>query len=212
MIRRIVMRLDPKLLLIPLLLMTTDVRAGDYRAVVGLGFGGAGIKRNSSLTSSVPGLVTRSEGIGTMEIGIERILSDRLTAAISHSRGFRLGPFSAGVGFTGLFARYYLFQQSWGSNDSGTETTLLVRRILPYLGAGIGLASGTIERPPPDLVTSLSASALFFGARLGADVPLSSKGFGVRGELGTSFTGTTSGPEPSSLSYFSIGAAAYFQF
>jgi hypothetical protein len=206
------MRLDPRLLIIPLLMLATEVRAGDYRAVVGLGFGGAGIKRNSSLTSNVPGLVSRSEGFGTMEVGIERILSDRLTAAISHSRGFRMGPFSAGVGFTGFFARYYFFQQSWGSSESGSETTLMVRRILPYLGAGIGLASGTIERAPPDLVTSLSASALFLGARLGADVPINSKGFGVRGELGTSFTGTTTGPEPSSLSYFSVGAAAYFQF
>ena len=205
------MRLDARFLLIPLL-MTTEALAGDYRAVTGLGFGGAGIKRNSSLTSSVPGLVTRSEGFGTLEVGVERILSDRLTLSISHSRGFRMGPFSSGVGFTGLFGRFYLFQQSWGSSDAGSESTLLVRRILPFLGAGLGLASGTIERPAPDLVQKLSASALFLGLRLGADLPLSQKGFGVRAEIASSFTGTTTGPEPSSLSYFSVGSALYFQF
>ncbi len=205
------MRLDVRLLLIPLL-MTTEAMAGDFRATMGLGFGGAGIKRNSSLTSSVPGLVTRSEGFGTLEVGVERILSDRVTLAVTHSRGFRMGPFSSGVGFTGLFGRYYFFQQSWGASDSGSDTTLLVRRILPYLGAGLGLASGTIERPAPDLVQSLGASALFLGVKLGADLPLSPKGFGVRAEIGSSFTGTTTGPEPSSLTYFSVGSALFFLF
>jgi hypothetical protein len=209
--RRNAMRLDVRLLLIPLL-MTTEAMAGDYRAILGLGIGGAGIKRNSSLTSSVPGQVTRSEGFGTFEVAIERILSDRFTMALTHARGFRLGPFSSGVGFTGLFGRYYFFQQTWGAGEAGSETTLLVRRILPYLGVGLGLASGTIERAPPDLVTSLSASALFVGVKLGADLPLSPKGFGVRAELGSSFTGTTTGPEPSSLSYFSVGSAVFFHF
>ncbi len=81
------MRLDVRHLLIPLL-MTTEAVAGDYRAILGLGIGGAGIKRNSSLTSSVPGQVTRSEGFGTVEVAIERILSDRFTMALTHAQRY----------------------------------------------------------------------------------------------------------------------------
>lgn len=186
--------------------------AGDYRLSGGLGYGGTGITQTST-TNTAQGTVKRSEGPGIMMIGLERIMSDTITLSIDHMRGFRLGPYSSGVSFTGFAGRYY-FQgpAPWGAKEIDTkkETTLLVKRFHPFAGMAAGIASGTIDRPG-DAVPSVSASGIYVGIRVGADVPFTPTGIGLRPEIASSFTLLKGLVDPSSLSLFSVGCSFYFQ-
>jgi hypothetical protein len=153
-------------------LVSAPAAGSDVRLGLALGFGGAGLSStvDTSEVGSVP--VSRSEGPGMVDIFAEYPLSDRFALGLEHSRGFRLGPFSSGMSFTGVFGRWYFNGPAPSLEASDTEkTTLLVRRFVPFLGLGLGVGSGTIERDG-DLVPTVSASGVYLGYRFGADVAL----------------------------------------
>ena len=203
----------------------TSARAGDFRFYGGLGLGGAGITKTpsssastttstdtttSTSTDATSTSVQRNEGPGVITLGIEKILSHRYTLAFDHSRGFRLGPFSSGVSFTGFTTRYYFDAVPWGAKETKGQPTIFVKRLFGYIGGGIGVATGTIERTN-DLVPNVSASGVYLGIRFGYDIPLNQFGTGIRPELMLSQTIASSATDPSSLSLFFLGCQFYFQ-
>ena len=183
--------------------------AGDYRLLVGFGFGGSGISQENTDNPSI-GTVKRSEGPGVATLGLEKILSDHVTLSFDHSRGFRLGPFSSGLAFTGFSGRYYLGSIPWGSKEAKGEPTLFIKRPHAYVGLGAGVAQGTIIREG-DIVPTVTASGIYVGFRGGADIPLNSHGFGIRPELMMSGSFASSKPNPSKLTLVSLGCQVYFQ-
>jgi hypothetical protein len=103
------LRLNTLILSLLTLLYVPKTHAIDWSqwnvAVKG-GFGGTGIKKTVTIDEGEVE-VSRSEGPGVFGFGIEKPLSDKWSLAFEHRRGFRLGPFSSGVGFTDVTWRWY---------------------------------------------------------------------------------------------------------
>ncbi len=197
-----------------MLLVGLNAEAGDYRVLAGLGFGGTGIVEDQTVSgssSSTVSSISKSEGPGMFTLGIEKIMTDHLTLAFDHSRGFRLGPFSSGVSFTGFTGRYYLSPVPWGNRDSKEGPTLFVKRFHSYVGLQTGLATGTIDRQY-DLVPSVTASGIYVGFNVGFDLPWNTRGLGLRPEISYSTTIASSTPNPTALELFFVGCQVYFQW
>ncbi len=183
--------------------------AMDLRLGASLGYGGSGISGNATINSTaVP--VDRSESPGMLGVSIETILSDKSTLAIDHTRGFSLGPFSMGVGFTGFTWRRYFSGTVPSMVDSPTESTILIKRYIPFLGLEAGVAQGTIFRSG-DLVPSITGSGVFYAFRLGVDYQMEPR-FIVRTEILSGTTFATSGFDQSKLTEFSFQSGLVYIF
>lgn len=144
--------------------------AREYRLGLALGFGGTGMKKVAEVEGESK-LVERSEAPGIFNFYVESLVSDSLGFGIEHSRGFRLGPFSSGLSFTGLTGRYYFFGGAPSlSPDVTSESTVLIRQLAWFLGGGTGVAQGRITRDA-DRVLNISGSGVYVGMKVGADVP-----------------------------------------
>lgn len=191
------------------LAVPTASRAGDFHLGTGLGYGGAGITKVEDVGGTKES-VKRSEGPGTITFYADYMLSDVFSIGFEHLRGFRLGPASSGVSFTGINTRWYFRTPApTVAKASPTESTLLIKQFSFFVGLGSGFAGGNINRDD-DLVPSLSASGAYFGFILGADYALS-PGVVLRPQI-TSYStfSSSSKTSPASLSYFSFGASIYF--
>jgi hypothetical protein len=145
----------------------TPAAAVDLRYGAAMGFGGQGLVQVVNGKS-----VQRSEGPGMLALSLETLLKDYLSLGLDHSRGFRLGPLSSGVSFTGLTGRWYFGPAPSVSRVSEQGATLFVRRFAPYLGLGAGVAFAKITRSN-DLVPETENSGMYIGYRAGVDYPLS---------------------------------------
>jgi hypothetical protein len=197
--------------LIFLILGATSARAGDFRFGAGLGYGGAGITKAEAVgTSDAKQSVKRSEGPGTISLYVDYVLGDRATLGFEHLRGYRLGPFSSGVGFTGINTRWY-FRNPVPTVGKSTDggSTLLVQQYSFFVGLGSGVAVGTINRDD-DKVPSIQSSGVYIGINFGADYPLA-PGIVLRPQI-TSYStfSSSSKTSPADLSFFSFGASVYF--
>ncbi len=146
-----------------------------WRWGLGFGFGGSGIKKQTD--SPTLGLVTaeKSEGFGMLHLFAERTWGPRFLVGIEHSRGFRMGPFSAGVGFTSAILRWFYLGPAPELVYGDTEKThLFVKRWSPYTGGTFGVAAGTIKREG-DQVPEVSSSGVHFGLKNGIDYSYSQK-------------------------------------
>ena len=194
--------------LFPALLITT-ASASDFRLGTGLGYGGAGITKVTTVGEDKQS-VKRSEGPGTFSLFVDYVLSDTVGIGLEHNRGYRLGPFSSGVSFTGINTKWY-FRGTAPSVAKVSETgsTLLVKQFSFFIGLGSGVATGSISRDD-DLVPTLSSSSMYIGFLLGADYPLSA-GVVLRPQI-TSYSSfsSSSTTSPASLSFFSFGAGIYW--
>ena len=137
-------------------------------------------------------------------------MTDQITLTFEHARGFRLGPYSSGVGLTGVYGRYYFNTIPWGAKETKGETVMFVKGYHTYVGIGLGVASGSITRTD-DTNPYVEGSGVFFGFKYGADIPLSAKGYGLRPELTFSGTIMSSSVKPTSVSFLSLGCGFYFQ-
>lgn len=169
----------------PQLALASD-HGGDWRFWAAIGFGGTGINKNVAVDASgtpdpsgktpeegaETSLVERSEGPGTFALGVEYLFSDHMSVSLEHARGYRIGPYSSGVSFSGLSLRWY-FKEAAPTNGvtDPHASTILIKRFTPFAGLGMGIASGQIARDN-DLVANLNGSGMYVGARLGADFPL----------------------------------------
>ncbi len=193
------------LMSVPFSILTA--RAGDFHLGGSLGYGGAGITATTPV-GTVDTSVKRSEGPGTVSLFLDYMLSDDLSVTFEHNRGFRLGPYSSGVSFTGFSGRWYFKSPAPSMAKSSESTTLLVKRYSFFVGPGIGVASGTINRSD-DLAPVISGSGVYFGLVLGADYQVS-PGVVLRTQIQSYSTISAAKIHPASLSYFSFGCGIYF--
>jgi hypothetical protein len=191
------------------LIASPVAQAGDFRLGTGLGYGGAGITKVDSVGTDKQS-VKRSEGPGTFSLFLDYMVSDSIAVGFEHARGYRLGPFSSGVGFTGITTRWYFRTPApTVARAAPDQSTLLVKQFSFFVGLGSGIAAGTINRDE-DLVPSVTSSGVYIGFILGADYPLS-PGVVLRPQI-TSYStfSSSSKTSPAELSYFSFGAGIYF--
>jgi hypothetical protein len=132
-----------------------------------IGFGGSGIDK----TVVVEGQdfpISRSESPGMMGLSIETFLSNNYSLALSHRRGFRLGPYTSGVSFTGLILRRYFYHQAPIIPSKGLSTAITMQTWAPFIGLGTGLAQASTTRDE-DVIVRVSSDAVYFGIHIGVD-------------------------------------------
>ncbi len=153
--------------------------------------------------------VDRAEGPGTISIYADRIYNDYWTLSLEHIRGFRFGPLSSGLSFTGIGGKWYFWSPIPSFPVLSPESThLFIQQFSPYLGAMVVAASGSIYRGN-DKVSTVSGSGMYFGLRGGMDFLLQ-PGFGLRGETSLSTTLSYSEKPQTTLTEFSIRVGFLF--
>jgi hypothetical protein len=189
-------------------LFASAAQAREYRIGASMGFGGTGIAKVVKVNGT-SNAIERSEGPGVLSIFAETFYSDKIGLGVEHSRGFRLGPFTSGLTFTGLYGRYYFFGPApQAINSEGTESTILYKRYAMFLGLSGGVGQGKVSRNA-DQVPNLSGSGVYMGIRLGADYPLGDR-WGIRPELIYNTTFMESEVGAPSLTEFALQAAFYW--
>ena len=173
------------------------------------GFGGTGIVKTTMYEDEAVEL-SRSEGPAVIAIGIETPITDRWTFALEHHRGFRLGPFSTGVGFTHAFWRWSYPRAFPAMIRPSQEEFMFNRDWTGFVGGGVGLAMGSIEREG-DLIPRIEASGLTLGLTLGVDYPYRTDML-IRSELIVASTIMSSGTLPGSLSEFLLSCGIVFPY
>lgn len=166
-----------------------------------VGLGGTGITKTVN-NNGADVDVSRGETPGMFGIEISKMTGDTWRTSIGHRRGFRLGPFSSGVGFTTISWNWYYLGPpplpvSAQAPDYVTEDTWE-----PFLGFSTGLAQGTITRDG-DEVGSVTSSGAIIGIRVGADYR-STPNLVYRPEIVGSQTFFNSSAKQSSLSEFGL--------
>ncbi len=188
------------------LIAAAPAHASNFRLGVALGLGAAGIDTTATVSGTSTS-VQRSEGPGTLGLSLDYMVNDQVSIALDHERGFRIGPFSSGVTFTGLTGRWF-FKGPMPSvaQKSPEQSQLIIHRFIPFVGLGAGVAQGTISRTN-DQVAEISASAVYFGYRIGAEYQLL-PGLVLRPEIHHSFTMMY----PGQLSLLALQCGALFFF
>ncbi len=131
------------------------------------GFGGTGIEKSVDVEGQLF-QISRSEVPGMIGISVETFIHSDWSVAIAHRRGFRFGPFSMGVGFTGTTVRYYPWHDAPIIPKSELEASFTLLKWAPFVGGGVGIANGSIDRER-DVVGTISSSGVFFGFHAGFD-------------------------------------------
>ena len=183
-------------------------RAYDLRWGAGLGYGGAGVKQNVNV-EGVRTDVQKSEGPGVATFFIENLVNDNLTLGAEHSFGFRYGPFSAGINFTGATSRWYVFGPAvFKVDESTTANTYFVKRYAPFYGFSGGIATAFVSRTN-DLVGNISTSGVYLGFKGGVDYSYQQDMiFRYEAIYNTTFMSNVS--PASSLNEFALQFAVYF--
>ncbi len=192
-----------------LLAFAHSANARDWRVGTSIGFGGTGIAKPVRVNGTLVN-IERSEGPGVFSVFGETLLSDKMNGGIEHSRGFRLGPFTSGLSFTGIYLRYYFFgpAPAMVKSAGAGESTILYRKYSLFLGGTSGVAQGKVSRSG-DQVPNVSGTGVFMGIRMGADYMLSPK-HGIRPELIYNTTFMASETNAPTLSEFAIQCGFVF--
>ena len=187
--------------------LTLPTFASSWRIGGLVGFGASGITKQVEVDDSII-VAEKSENPGYGVLFIERPILERYTISIDHSRGFGLGPFTTGVGFTGGTLRYFFLAPAQVLSQTTSTNTFTVRQLAPYVGGSSGIAFGTIIREA-DEVDSVSESGVYIGIKVGMDLILSAT-MGFRTEISVSSTIFASSNLPGTLSEFGLTAGLYF--
>jgi hypothetical protein len=209
------LRIFPQLIGILFILLSGNSWA-ELRLGAAVGLGGAGITSLETVTStdgttSEATNVSRSESPGALGFLIEKQFSEHIIGSIDHFRGFRLGPFSTGVSFTGLTVRWY-FRDPPPSVPSAGEgerkTVHLFKSFSPSVALSSGLGTGSIKRDN-DQVPVVSGSGIYMGIALGGDYQLD-RGVIWRPEIRSYTTIASSALKPTTLKFFSLNCTFLF--
>ncbi len=153
--------------------------------------------------------MSRSEGPGTLGFFVETFLTDKVGFGVDHTRGFRLGPFSSGLNFTGIYARYYFLGPApQAINSDGEHSTILYKRYAMFLGWSGGVGQGQVSRNA-DQVPNISGTGVYMGIRAGADYPMGDR-WGIRPELMYHTTFMASEVNAPTLTEFSLHCAIFW--
>lgn len=166
-----------------------------------MGFGGSGIEKEVPFENATT-VAQKSEGFGMMHFFIENTWSSHWLYGLEHSRGFRLGPFSSGVGITSATFKWHYLGTVPEVRPLSDTTTLFEKRWSFYTGFSTGIASGTITREG-DQIESVSSSGITFGIKNGVDYLLR-KNLGMRIEMSFSSTFFQATTLPANMREFSL--------
>lgn len=144
--------------------------AGDGLIRIGGDFG------LGAATVSVSGS-KRIEQPGTFAAVVDYAYSSKYSLGIEHYRTLvdDRGP-SSGVGFTGIFAKYYFYSgraQNLPLDEYFTTDEIIVRGISPYCGASAGIGQASLRSLDASQAGNRSLSVgAYVGARAGLEYPL----------------------------------------
>lgn len=172
-----------------------------------MGFGGTGISKivNQEGTELT---VEKSEGPGMLNVFLDRVMfRDDFVVGLEHSRGFRMGPFSSGVGFTAAGLRWHYLGPAPDPLSSTGPAQIAVRRWSPYTGGATGIALGTIIREG-DRVKSVTSSGVTLGLKNGVDY-LWRPSIALRIEVSYSFTFAQDPVKPAQMTEFSLWSGVF---
>lgn len=173
-----------------------------WRGGGGIGFGGSGIKKEVDVPNLGVTVAEKSEGFGMLHAFVETLWSDTRVVGLEHSRGFRLGPFSSGVGSTTLNLKWHYLGPAPDVVRKSNESSLFVKRWSPYVGPIVGVASGSIKREG-DEIPYVSSSGVVFGLKNGVDYLLRPN-LGMRIEISYSQTIFQAESRPANMTEFSL--------
>lgn len=174
------------------------------------GFGGSGVDKKIDNNSGGSVTERRSEQPGMFGLSVEGFIRDQWSLAISHRRGFKLGPFSTKVSFTGVIARRYFGRAPFIPSTKLKNSAVVMRRWAPFVGLGTGIATGTVVRENI-LNESISGSGVYVGVHVGADYHLRPNLI-LRPEFFTSSTFMNDSSEPTTLQEFGLVCGFHFRF
>ncbi len=175
------------------------------------GFGGSGVDQEVfDDTGDKTISASSDQAPGMLGISVEKFLNEKWSLALSHRRGFELGPFGVGVGFTGFIARRYFLRAPTFLPKKELKNSVTLQRWVPYAGLGFGVASGSIDREETDAVGSVSGSGVFMGIHLGVDYHLYPNLI-LRPEFFTSSTFMSSAKAPSTVKEYGLVMGFHFR-
>jgi hypothetical protein len=186
-----------------LILLNAFNAQSKMRGGVGLGLGGTGITKQVETEELGITVAEKSEGFGMIHFFVEDIWRMRYVVGLEHSRGFRMGPFSSGVGFTSAtFRWHYLRTAPSVSKVDDISSTFFVKRWSPYTGGTAGIAFGEIRREG-DKIPRVSSSGVHFGLKNGVDY-LYRPNIGLRAEVSYATTFFQAPVFPARMTEFSL--------
>lgn len=172
------------------------------------GFGGSGIDK-TVVVENQNFDVSRAETPGMLGLSIETFISKNYSLALSHRRGFRLGPFSSGVSFSGLILRRYFYNPPPIIPDKNLPSSVTIQTWAPFIGLGTGLAQATTERET-DVVKVVKSSQVYFGIHIGFDYQISPNLI-LRPEIFTSSSFIDVSSTPATIEEFGLVCGFHFK-
>lgn len=175
-----------------------------------IGLGGSGIDQTVIKDDGSKIDASSSESPGMMGISIEKFINNKWSLAISHRRGFKFGPFSHGVGFTGVIARRYFLRPATFLPNPKLENSVTLQSWVPFAGFGGGVASGSITREKADAIPDVDSSGIFMGVHLGVDYHLYTNMI-LRPEFFTSATFMNNSKTPAVVKEYGLIVGFHFK-
>lgn len=180
----------------------------DFIYGISFGYGGSGLDKTVIVENQKFDL-SRAESPGMIGLSIETFIADQYSLGFSHRRGFRLGPFSSGVSFTGFILRRYFYNAAPILHNKRLATAITVQRWAPFVGLGTGLAMADTLRDG-DVIANVDASAVYAGFHVGFDYQIS-PGLILRPEIFTSSSLVDVSKTPAKIEEFGVVCGFHFR-
>lgn len=172
------------------------------------GFGGSGIDKEIIFEGRSFDL-SRAETPGMFGLSVESFIAPKYSLALSHRRGFRLGPFTSGVSFSGLILRRYFYNPPPIIPSLKLGSAITMQTWAPFIGLGTGLAIAKTQRDT-DVVPNVTSSQIYFGLHVGFDYQISPNLI-LRPEIFTSSSIIDVSDTPATLEEFGIVCGFHFR-
>ncbi len=173
-----------------------------------IGYGGSGIDKEVIVETQTFDL-SRAETPGMLGVSIETFIATKYSLAFSHRRGFRLGPFSSGVSFSGLILRRYFYNSPPIIPTGGLGSAITVQTWAPFIGLGTGLAIAKTKRET-DVIQDVTSSQIYMGVHIGFDYQISPNLI-LRPEIFTSSSIVDVSDTPATLEEFGVVCGFHFR-
>lgn len=172
------------------------------------GFGGSGIEK-TVIVENTDFDLSRAETPGMFGLSVETFIAPKYSLALSHRRGFRLGPFSSGVSFTGFTLRRYFYNPPPIIPHSKLSSAVTMQTWAPFIGLGTGLAIAKTERET-DVIPNVTSTQVYFGIHIGFDYQISPNLI-LRPEIFTSSSVIDVSDTPATLEEFGVVCGFHFR-
>lgn len=151
-----------------------DEGASNIRLVGSVGFGSAGAENEG---------VIKTEEPLALGFSAEYSMNSRFTLGFEHNRSWQTTK--SNIGATGIAGRWYLWaphgQYFKNPSDVITETAILHKGYIPYLGLSTGFAQSSLPRKTA-VGRDVSVAKAYLSGKFGVESPISGP-WGWRSEL-----------------------------